>query len=82
MPYPKNLQTAVEVEAVVRETGAVPATIAILDGLPHVGQFQFLSASTLLRMSVNVAPLDCSEKIDILAPFTDNHYIVCTLPAR
>ena len=39
MPYPKNLQTAVEVEAVVRDTGAIPATIAILDGVPHVGQF-------------------------------------------
>nr|CAB3474339.1 unnamed protein product [Digitaria exilis] len=36
MPYPKNLQTAMEVEAVVRDTGAIPATIAILDGLPHV----------------------------------------------
>jgi pseudouridylate synthase len=39
MPYPKNLQTAMEVEAVVRDNGAVPATVAILDGVPHVGQF-------------------------------------------
>jgi pseudouridine-5'-phosphate glycosidase len=38
MPYPKNLQTAMEVEAIVRENGAVPATIAILDGVPHVGK--------------------------------------------
>ncbi|KAH0987653.1 hypothetical protein GBA52_014830 [Prunus armeniaca] len=37
MPYPKNLETAREVEAVVRENGAVPATIAILDGIPCVG---------------------------------------------
>ncbi|KAL6202727.1 hypothetical protein ACLB2K_026432 [Fragaria x ananassa] len=37
MPYPKNLETAKEVEAVVRENGAVPATIAILDGTPCVG---------------------------------------------
>jgi hypothetical protein len=42
MPYPKNLQTAVEVEAVVRDGGAIPATIAILDGVPHVGQFSLL----------------------------------------
>ncbi|XP_078437545.1 indigoidine synthase A family protein isoform X2 [Wolffia australiana] len=33
MPYPQNLQTAREVEAVIRENGAIPATIAILDGL-------------------------------------------------
>lgn len=37
MPYPHNVQTAREVEAVVREHGAVPATIAVLGGQPHVG---------------------------------------------
>lgn len=37
MPYPQNLETAIEVERIVRENGAVPATIAILDGTPCVG---------------------------------------------
>lgn len=37
MPYPQNLETAKEVEGIVRENGAVPATIAILDGVPCVG---------------------------------------------
>ncbi|XP_043723053.1 pseudouridine-5'-phosphate glycosidase isoform X2 [Telopea speciosissima] len=37
MPYPQNLQTAKEVEAIVRENGAVPATMAILDGIPCIG---------------------------------------------
>lgn len=37
MPFPRNLQTALEVEAIVKEGGAVPATIAILGGVPHVG---------------------------------------------
>lgn len=32
MPFPRNLETAREVEAVVREAGAVPATIAVLGG--------------------------------------------------
>jgi Uncharacterized enzyme involved in pigment biosynthesis len=32
MPYPKNVKTALEVEAAVREAGAVPATIAVLKG--------------------------------------------------
>ncbi|KAG0563898.1 hypothetical protein KC19_8G067900 [Ceratodon purpureus] len=37
MPYPQNFETAKEVEAIVRESGAVPATIAILDGVPCIG---------------------------------------------
>lgn len=37
MPHPQNLQTAREVEAVVREHGAVPATIAVLDGKVRIG---------------------------------------------
>jgi len=37
MPYPTNLETAREVEAIVRENGATPATIAILDGAVKVG---------------------------------------------
>ncbi|XP_010241761.1 PREDICTED: uncharacterized protein LOC104586286 isoform X1 [Nelumbo nucifera] len=37
MPYPQNLQTAKEVESIVRENGAIPATIAILDGVPCIG---------------------------------------------
>ena len=37
MPYPHNVQTARRVEAVIREHGAIPATIAILDGIIHVG---------------------------------------------
>jgi pseudouridine-5'-phosphate glycosidase len=37
MPYPKNIQVAQEVEQIVRQNGAIPATIAILDGSIHVG---------------------------------------------
>lgn len=37
MPFPQNLETARAVESVIREQGAVPATIAILDGVPHIG---------------------------------------------
>lgn len=42
MPYPQNLETAKEVEAIVRENGAVPATVAILDGVPCVGVYFIL----------------------------------------
>jgi pseudouridine-5'-phosphate glycosidase len=37
MPYPRNLETALAVEAVVRDSGSVPATVAVVDGRPTVG---------------------------------------------
>jgi pseudouridine-5'-phosphate glycosidase len=37
MPYPKNVETALEVEKIVRENGAVPATIAVIRGKITVG---------------------------------------------
>ena len=37
MPYPENLSTAMAVEKVVIDAGATPATIAILDGVIHIG---------------------------------------------
>ncbi|KAK9831350.1 hypothetical protein WJX81_004644 [Elliptochloris bilobata] len=37
MPFPQNLETALQVEAIIREHGATPATIAVLDGHPHIG---------------------------------------------
>ncbi len=37
LPRPENLRVALEVEETVRREGAVPATIAILDGLVHIG---------------------------------------------
>lgn len=37
MPYPQNVQTAREVEDIIRAGGAVPATIALLDGKIRVG---------------------------------------------
>lgn len=37
MPYPQNVKTAREVEQIIRDHGAVPATIAILDGKIKIG---------------------------------------------
>ena len=37
MPYPENFQMATEVENIIRQNNAVPATIAILNGKPHAG---------------------------------------------
>ncbi len=47
LPYPANLDAARRMEAAVRAQGAVPATIAILDGKIYVG----LDDSQLLRLS-------------------------------
>lgn len=37
MPYPKNVQTALEVEQVIINQGVVPATIGIIDGVAIIG---------------------------------------------
>ncbi|MFE6283913.1 pseudouridine-5'-phosphate glycosidase [Streptomyces sp. NPDC057877] len=37
LPRPRNLEVALELEEAVRREGAVPATIAVLDGRPRVG---------------------------------------------
>ncbi|MHC0036251.1 pseudouridine-5'-phosphate glycosidase [Pseudoneobacillus sp. C159] len=37
MPYPQNVKTAREVEQIIRDNGAVPATIAIVDGEIKIG---------------------------------------------
>ena len=37
MPYPQNVQTAREVEQIIRDNGAVPATIALIDGQIKIG---------------------------------------------
>jgi len=37
LPRPKNLEVALEVEQIVTEAGATPATIAVIDGQIHIG---------------------------------------------
>ena len=37
MPYPKNVQTAYQVEEEIRKNGGIPATIGIIDGEPVIG---------------------------------------------
>ena len=37
MPYPANVAMAREVEQIIREAGATPATIAVLHGVPRIG---------------------------------------------
>ncbi len=47
LPHPDNIEVAKAGEAAVREGGGVPATIAVLDGVPHVG----LDAAAMQRLA-------------------------------
>jgi pseudouridine-5'-phosphate glycosidase len=49
LPSPQNLAVAAELEEVVRSRGAVPATIAVIDGVAHVG----LPADQLKRVATD-----------------------------
>jgi len=68
MPYPLNIQTALEVEEIVRQNGAVPATIAILDGKLCVGlnkeQLEMLgTADDVWKVSLRDMPYVISKKL-------------------
>lgn len=65
MPFPQNVETARLVEADVRDAGAVPATIAVLDGVLHVG----LEAEQLdaLGQAQNVAKLSRADMAACIA---------------
>ncbi len=69
MPFPKNVETAKEVEAIIRYEGAVPATIAILDGALCVGlnenQLNDLgSKSGIWKVSLRDMPYVVSKKLN------------------
>ena len=59
MPYPQNVETATQVEQDVRDAGATPATMAVLEGTLHVG----LEAQTLdtLGQAKNVAKVSRAD---------------------
>jgi len=70
MPYPRNARTALDVEAAVRERGAVPATIAILGGKLKVGcspdeiERIALSGHKVVKTSRRDFPFVLARKLD------------------
>lgn len=69
MPYPKNVETALNVEKIVRENGAIPATIAILNGKLKVGlteeEIEYLGkAENVVKTSRRDIPFIVSKGID------------------
>ena len=69
MPYPKNVETAQAVEDMIRANGAIPATIAIMDGKCYVGlterQLEFFgNAKGVWKVSLRDIPYVLSKKLN------------------
>lgn len=69
MPYPRNVETALKVEKIIRENGAIPATIAILDGKIKVGltedEIEYLGKTkNVVKTSRRDIPFVVSKKLD------------------
>ena len=68
MPYPKNIEMAKNVSKIIRENGAVPATIAIINGVLKVGlteeEIEFLGTSKdVVKASRRDLPFIISKKL-------------------
>ncbi len=68
MPYPKNVETALKVEEVIRSHGAVPATIGIISGEPIVGMTpeeieEFGKRKGVLKVSRRDLPVVYAKKL-------------------
>ena len=76
LPYPTNIQTALAAEAGVRQYGAIPATIAVLDGRPTIGldrnHLEMLATSRGIRKA---------SRRDIAFAMTDNATAATTVSA-
>ncbi|MGL5507443.1 MAG: pseudouridine-5'-phosphate glycosidase [Paraclostridium sp.] len=69
MPYPKNIEMAQNVSKIVRENGAIPATIAIINGVLKVGltpeEIEFLGTSKdVVKASRRDLPFVISKKLN------------------
>ncbi|MFA6939759.1 MAG: pseudouridine-5'-phosphate glycosidase [Clostridiaceae bacterium] len=69
MPYPKNVETALNVEKIIRDNGAVPATIAILKGRLKAGltpdEIEYLGKSkNVLKASRRDIPFIVAKELD------------------
>lgn len=69
MPYPRNVETALNVEKIIRDNGAIPATIAILGGKLKVGlteeEIEYLGkAPNVIKTSRRDIPFIVAQKRD------------------
>ncbi len=69
MPYPRNVETALKVESIIRENGAIPATIAIINGRLKVGlseeEIEFLGKEkNVIKTSRRDIPFIVANKLN------------------
>ena len=69
MPYPRNVETAIAVEEVIRAEGVMPATIAIINGRIKIGltkeEIEYLgTADNVLKVSRRDFPLVIAKKMN------------------
>jgi len=70
MPFPQNMETALNVEKIIKNNGAVPATIAIIDGKLKVGlskdEIEYLgkAGQKIAKASRRDLPYLISKKVD------------------
>ncbi len=70
MPYPKNAETALKCEEIIRENGAVPATIAIIKGVLCVGlsheeiEYVAKEGKNVIKVSRRDIPVVVANKLD------------------
>lgn len=66
LPRPRNLEAAKEFEQILRSSGVVPATIAILDGVPQIGLdvkgVERIANEDLAKASVRDIPILAAKK--------------------
>jgi len=69
MPYPQNVETALKVEEIIRQNGAVPATVGIINGKLKVGlsreEIEHMAKSKdILKVSRRDIPFVTSQRLD------------------
>ena len=81
MPYPQNVQTAQNVEKIIRDNGCVPATIAIIEGIMTVGcnvdQIDMLGqkGTRVTKVSRRDLPIVLSQKKDGATTVASTMYV-------
>ena len=80
LPYPQNIETGLKLESTVRDQDAVPATIAVFDGVFHVGlnerQLEKLATEPNIRkISRRDLPVAVAQKLDCATTVATTSFI-------
>ncbi|MDM4762364.1 pseudouridine-5'-phosphate glycosidase [Galbitalea sp. SE-J8] len=86
LPRPRNHEAAVEFEEILREQGVTPATIAILDGVPHVGLdadgVRRIAEEEMAKASVRDLPIVAAAGISAATTVASTSYLAAEAGIR